>query len=144
MAAQRQCFLSALLVSIGILLAAESLYFGVVGKHVWSSQLATINGSAGSTSIARMALSGTAVYILLLVALSVFVVWNAASPCKAYAWGALLGFIIYGVFNFTNYALFPGYRLSTVAIDTLWGALLCAAIGGAATYASYNWIIIKQ
>lgn len=139
-----QCFLSAILVSIGILIAAESLYFGVVGKHVWRSQLAEINGSAGSTSIARMAGSGAAVYILLLAAIMVFVVWNASTPTMAMVWGALLGAAVYGVFNFTNFALFPGYRGTTVAIDTLWGILLCSVISGAAAYASYNWIIIKQ
>jgi uncharacterized membrane protein len=54
--------------------------------------------------------------------------------------GGLLGFIIYGVYNFTNKALFTLYPWHIVIRDTLWGAILFTLsswiyVGGIAAYA---------
>jgi uncharacterized membrane protein len=46
----------------------------------------------------------------------------------------ILGFIIYGVFETTNYALFKKWRLQTMMIDTLWGAVLY----GLTTHLTYS------
>lgn len=35
--------------------------------------------------------------------------------------GALFGFIVYGVYNATNYAILTEYDLRTATIDTAWG-----------------------
>lgn len=37
--------------------------------------------------------------------------------------GFIYGFILYGVYNFTNYATLYKYNLKVVAADTLWGTL---------------------
>ena len=37
----------------------------------------------------------------------------------------LFGLICYGVFDFTNLAIFSKYSLRVAIIDTLWGAVLC-------------------
>ena len=39
-------------------------------------------------------------------------------------WGGGLGFLIYGVFNFTNIAIFKNYDVKVAAMDTLWGFTL--------------------
>jgi uncharacterized membrane protein len=38
----------------------------------------------------------------------------------------LLGIVIYGVYETTNYALFKDWSILTVIIDTLWGGTLFA------------------
>lgn len=38
--------------------------------------------------------------------------------------GLLFGFIVYGVYNSTNYAIFNNYSISTSIIDTLWGTFI--------------------
>lgn len=38
--------------------------------------------------------------------------------------GIVYGLIIYGVYNFTNYATLYNYNLRVVAIDTMWGGLV--------------------
>lgn len=48
---------------------------------------------------------------------------NIAKWCVIYGGG--LGFVTYGVFNFTNMALFSKYDIMTAFIDTLWGVILC-------------------
>lgn len=40
--------------------------------------------------------------------------------------GFIFGFIVYGVFDFTNLAIFSNYSLTTGIIDTLWGGALMA------------------
>lgn len=39
-------------------------------------------------------------------------------------WSIVLGVIIYGVFDFTNLAIFNDYSLRLALIDTLWGGIL--------------------
>lgn len=40
--------------------------------------------------------------------------------------GFIFGIVIYGVFDFTNLAIFSNYPFNTAIIDTLWGGLLMA------------------
>lgn len=36
----------------------------------------------------------------------------------------MLGFLMYGVFNFTNMAIFQNYDVAVALLDTMWGTLL--------------------
>jgi len=38
--------------------------------------------------------------------------------------GFLFGFVLYGVFDFTNLAIFSDYSLTTAVIDMMWGGIL--------------------
>jgi len=42
--------------------------------------------------------------------------------------GALLGLTTYGIFDFTNHAIFEHWNLKIVVMDTLWGAILYSLI----------------
>ena len=42
--------------------------------------------------------------------------------------GGFVGFIVYGIFNFTCKAFMSDYMWSVVAIDTLWGTVLFASM----------------
>lgn len=42
----------------------------------------------------------------------------------AFISGGLVGFVIYGVFNTTNVALFKDYSLKLALLDTLWGTTI--------------------
>jgi len=39
-------------------------------------------------------------------------------------YGFILGFVIYAVFDLTNYAIFENYTLAVTIIDILWGSVL--------------------
>jgi uncharacterized membrane protein len=39
--------------------------------------------------------------------------------------GGLFGLLTYGIFDFTNLAIFENYEWSTALIDTAWGGILC-------------------
>ncbi len=62
------------------------------------------------------------VYLLLAIGLYYFIVKPGLSAWEA----ALLGLVIYGTFDFTNYAMFKNYDLKIAIMDTVWGSLLFA------------------
>jgi len=62
-------------------------------------------------------------YIFLIVGINYFII----KPRKSVSDAFLLGIVIYGVYETTNYALFTNWSIWTVIIDTLWGGLLFAS-----------------
>jgi len=62
------------------------------------------------------------VYILLALGLYYFIVKPGLSAWQA----GLLGLVIYGTFDYTNYAMFKNYDLKIAIMDTMWGSLLFA------------------
>lgn len=67
-----------------------------------------------------------------------FAFWFLILREKRKVWeAALLGFIIYSVYEWTNYAILKKWKLSTVAFDSLWGSLLW----GITAYLTYEFLI---
>lgn len=62
-------------------------------------------------------------YVLLIFALNYFILIPKKSVVDAF----LLGIVIYGVFEGTNYAMLKSWRPLTVMVDTLWGGTLMAS-----------------
>jgi len=61
-------------------------------------------------------------YIFLIGGLNYFII----SPRKSVKDAFLLGIVIYGVYETTNYSLFKNWSPVAVAMDTLWGGTLFA------------------
>lgn len=59
-------------------------------------------------------------YALLIFALYYFIIKDRRSVKDA----MILGFIIYGVYESTTYALLKKWKIRTLMIDTLWGGIL--------------------
>lgn len=90
-------------------------------KHIRSIQNSDLN----------IKYSGAIIAYLLMIVSIVFIVKplltnskNTNKVIKSIKCGALVGFIIYGIYNFTNYALFTNYTLTLAITDTLWGTFL--------------------
>lgn len=73
-------------------------------------------------------LSGAIVaYIAMIIGFIFFVLPLATQDksenniMKAIKYGGLFGFVVYAIFNATNYAIFDNYVLSTALLDTYWG-----------------------
>lgn len=67
-----------------------------------------------------------------------FAFWFLVLREKRKVWeAALVGFIIYSVYEWTNYAILKKWKLTTVAFDSLWGALLW----GITAYLTYTFLI---
>lgn len=59
-------------------------------------------------------------YPLLIFALYYFIIKDRRPVIDA----MILGFVIYGVYETTTYALLKKWKLQTMMIDTLWGGIL--------------------
>lgn len=98
-----------------ILLAVDSVYLFLT-KSIFGEVVAKIQ----RTAIQFRLEGAVVVYLLLALGFYYFIVKPGRSPWEA----ALLGLIIYGTFDFTNYAMFKNYDLMTAIMDTVWGSLL--------------------
>lgn len=107
-----------------ILTVIDSIYLYLT-KSLFEKMVLQIQNSE-----IQIRLSGAImVYILITIGLYYFIIKEKKSPYEA----ALLGLVIYGVFDFTNYAIFKNYDIYTGLIDTTWGGILC----GLTTYIYY-------
>lgn len=75
--------------------------------------------------------SAVAAYSIMIIAFLIFVLPNIEDKRKnesclsvAMKYGAPLGFVIYGVYNATNMAVFKQFEWITALMDTLWGTTL--------------------
>jgi uncharacterized membrane protein len=59
-------------------------------------------------------------YIFLIFGINYFILNRNKSPFEA----GLLGLVIYGVYESTNYAIFDNWNLKALFLDTIWGFAL--------------------
>ena len=71
-------------------------------------------------------------YVFLIFGLNYFILSQHRSILDAF----LFGFVIYGVYETTTFALLRKWRFSTVIIDTLWGGTLFALT----TFITYKFV----
>lgn len=64
-----------------------------------------------------------------LIICSALAVQLPKSYKEALVYSLLVGLVIYGVFNLTNFAIFKEWKFSIVIMDTLWGMFNCAVAG---------------
>jgi len=106
-----------MLVSAIIFITLDSIYLNVI-KNYFQKQIQSVQGSAVKINFLGAAIC----YVFLIIGINYFII----KPRKSINEAFLLGLVIYGVYETTNYALFKNWSLVTVVIDTLWGGILFA------------------
>ena len=106
-----------LLFSSAILLALDFIYLNMT-KSTFETQVVKIQRVVMKVKIIPAALC----YLLLVIGLNYFILRTHRSVLEAF----LLGFIIYGVFDTTNLAIFKKYDWQVALMDALWGGVLFA------------------
>jgi len=101
-----------------ILIVIDSIYLNTMKKY-FERQVLMIQNKEMKINFVSVILC----YLLLIFGLNHFIIEPQKSVYDAF----LLGIVIYGVFETTNYALFKNWSLYTVSIDTLWGGILFAS-----------------
>lgn len=114
-----------LLVSAILLVVLDSIYLNLI-KSFFTKQIQIIQGDPVTVNMVGLVLC----YIFLITGLNYFII----TPNRPVNDAFLLGLIIYGVYETTNYALFKKWSILTVIIDTLWGGILFALT----TYLTYK------
>lgn len=67
----------------------------------------------------------SAILVWLLLA-ALLAMERPTSPAIACLRGLFLGYIVYGTYNFTNYATLYKYSLKVAIVDTIWGGFALA------------------
>lgn len=75
------------------------------------------------------------IYLALAAGVFAFAVRPASTASDAGARGALLGFVVYAVYECTNYSLLKNWPLKLVVVDSLWGCVICGLSALAGFYA---------
>ena len=107
-----------MLISAIVFITIDFIYLNVM-KDYFNKQIQDIQGSKIELNLLGAALC----YIFLIYGLNYFII----KPRKTVSEAFLLGLVIYGVFETTNYAMFKKWSMLTVIMDTLWGGLLFAS-----------------
>ena len=100
-----------------IMVLLDSIYLYNI-KNMANNQIIAIQNSPINMKIYGAILC----YIVLVFGLNYFIISNHKSILDAY----LLGIVIYGVYETTNYAILDNWTISFAIIDTLWGGILFA------------------
>ena len=97
------------------MVALDSVYLFLT-KSLFGEMVAKIQRTAIQFRL------GGAVVVYLLLALGLY--YFIVKPDRTIWEAGLLGLVIYGTFDFTNYAMFKNYDLKIAIMDTVWGSLL--------------------
>jgi len=75
------------------------------------------------------------VYLALALGITALVLPLAqASIWASFGYGAILGFSIYAVYDFTNLSLVKNWPLKMSLVDVAWGTFLCATVSALTTF----------
>jgi uncharacterized membrane protein len=106
-----------LLISAIIFVSLDYIYLSTI-KNYFLNQIKKVQGSPVSVNFLAIVIC----YIFLIIGINYFIIKPKRSVQDAF----LLGLVIYGVYETTNWALLKNWSVITVIIDTLWGGTLFA------------------
>ena len=98
-----------------IFVVLDGLYLNLI-KDYFNNQIKAIQGSDIKADFIAVGIT----YVFLIFGINYFIIKNNRSVKDA----ALLGLVIYAVYEFTNLSLFKNWTYLTAFIDSIWGAVL--------------------
>jgi uncharacterized membrane protein len=98
------------------MLALDSLYLSNIGGPLFVNMVKGIQKEDMKVNM----FGATGSYIFLIFVLYKFIILERKPPTDAF----LLGLCIYGIYDFTNIAIFKNYKLLPALVDTVWGGVL--------------------
>ena len=104
----------------------DFIWIGVVMKSFYVQQLRLIGRISGDKFEPILWAAGV-VYFALSIGIVQFVLPRIAletSWISTFGIGALLGFVIYATYDFTNYSTLKDWTLTLTFVDVTWGAAL--------------------
>jgi uncharacterized membrane protein len=107
------------LITAILLVVIDFIYLNIIRSY-FENQVKIVQGAPLQVNFLGLILC----YIFLIFGLNYFIIKSKRSAYDAF----LLGILIYGVFETTNYALFKKWSIFTVILDTLWGGTLFAIV----------------
>lgn len=112
----------------------DVVWFSLVASKLYKAELGPILRMKDGAVAANLWVA-LPVYILIALLVVCFVLPKAGSILSALIWGALAGFILYGVYDFTNMSFLKDWTWTTTVIDILWGTFMVGAVSAIAYWA---------
>lgn len=111
-----------LLIILVIFLVIDIPMITYINSNMYQIQFNRINNGPMNVNY-RTYVSAGICYLLL-----VFGIYYFAVKQNSVLNGAILGLIIYGIYNTTNLATINNFGIKESLVDTLWGTILCTII----------------
>ena len=106
-----------------ILVCLDFVWFKLVLDKVYTKMFNQLN----NTQDFQFRPVGAVAWILLAIGIYYFALQPTPTTAKqALIQGALVGLVIYGVYNATNYATITAWTPQVWLFDNLWGIVVCA------------------
>jgi|SRR3989344_3138838 len=116
------------LIILLFLIIIDSLVINTLKSDIYKNELKDIVKSEGSSLFSSI-WALFFVYILIAFALAFYVFLpNILNELNAFLKGSLLGFIIYGIYNFANYSFIKEWSFTLLIVDIIWGTVLCGLV----------------
>ena len=106
--------------------ALDLLWMGVVAGSFYKNQLGALLRPSRDFA-ANHWVAIVLIYVAIAAGVVFFVLPRAGSTGQAALWGAAFGLVLYGLYELTNYSLLQNWPPAVLIVDTLWGAVICAA-----------------
>lgn len=103
----------------------DMLWLAVIAKNIYAQNIGTLLRRSGE-AMTPIWWAAAVVYVCIAVGIVVFVLPKAqGNYLHAWYYGVLLGFVTYGIYDFTNYSLLANWPWKITCIDFVWGMVLC-------------------
>lgn len=119
-----------------VLFALDFLWLGVLASGLYKRELGSFLRLSGD-ALTPITWAALLVYLAIPLGVVLFALPRVSSDNlvgSALLWGALYGFVLYAVYDMTNYSLIKDWPLKLSLIDICWGTVLNASATLAAAY----------
>jgi uncharacterized membrane protein len=120
----------AFLVIAGVLLIGDYIWLGHVARPMYDSLRMALNPGRSLSALPYRIPAAIVAYAFMILTLGwlalpqvVGATWQERL-LRACWWGGLWALAVYGVYDFTNYAIIESFPLSTALIDLAWGIFI--------------------
>jgi uncharacterized membrane protein len=118
------------IVALPIFVAVDFTWIGFLMKRVYLDELGDLARVQAGRFKPNLA-AGLAAWAVIPLGLVLFAIPRLSADdsfLEVLGWGALLGGIMYGMYDLTNLATLRGYTLKLTMVDTAWGTALSAFV----------------
>ena len=110
-----------------LVITIDFIWIQLVMKNAYNNMISDIQKTSMMIRLIPTILS----YMTIILSIVLFVIPKIKPERRlldSLVYGGLMGFFMYGMFSFTNYALIDKWSLKVVLLDTIWGAFLYAIV----------------
>lgn len=118
----------------------DFIWLGLITKNLYHREYAPWLRFSGD-GLAPVLWAALIVYVVLSLSMVVFVFPLSQNLVSTLLYSAVMGLIIYGVYDFTCIAIFKDWPVFMSVIDWIWGGVLCSLVGGLGyVFKSQGWV----